>query len=111
MPFKTIKNIFPICGKETNVIYLISYDIPSNRLRNKIASCLEMYGIRVQYSVFECELSEKQYEAIYIKLKGLLNGEDNAEILFYPLCKKCREKRAEIGEVKKTIWEETCIVI
>ena len=67
------------------MIYLISYDISSNRLRNKIASCLEMYGIRVQYSVFECELSEKQYEAIYIKLKGFLNGEYNAEILFYPL--------------------------
>lgn len=93
------------------MIYLISYDISSNRLRNKIASCLEMYGIRVQYSVFECELSEKQYEENYIKLKGLLEGESDAEILFYPLCKKCREKRAEIGEVKKTIWEETCIVI
>lgn len=93
------------------MVYLISYDISSNRLRNKVANCLEMYGIRVQYSVFECEISEKQYKEIYIKLKELLEGKEDAGILFYPLCKKCRAKRAEIGEAKKTIWEEECIVI
>ena len=35
-------------------MYIVSYDITSNKLRRKIAKELENYGVRVQYSVFEC---------------------------------------------------------
>ena len=37
-------------------MYVVSYDITSDRLRNKIAKTLEGYGTRIQYSVFECRL-------------------------------------------------------
>ena len=40
-------------------MYVVSYDISSDRLRNKVARTLEGYGTRIQYSVFECKLSEK----------------------------------------------------
>lgn len=93
------------------MVYLISYDISSDRLRNKVAKCLETYGTRVQFSIFECELLEKQYDEVYIKLKELLRGEENAGILFYPICRKCRKKRTEIGKTNEINWEEECIVI
>ena len=32
--------------------YVIAYDIPNDRRRQKIADLLEGYGKRVQYSVF-----------------------------------------------------------
>ena len=35
---------------------VVAYDIAYNKRRNKIAKCLEGYGIRVNYSVFECVL-------------------------------------------------------
>ena len=41
-------------------MYLVSYDIESDRLRKKISDTLENYGIRIQYSVFECEISEQR---------------------------------------------------
>ena len=39
-------------------MYLVCYDITSDRVRNKIVKTLEGYGRRVQYSVFECDLDE-----------------------------------------------------
>ena len=45
-------------------MYLVSYDIESDRLRKKISDTLENYGIRIQYSVFECEISEQRYKNV-----------------------------------------------
>ena len=46
-------------------MYVISYDIVSDKLRNKVAKILLDYGKRVQYSVFECYISQKQFEELY----------------------------------------------
>ena len=39
---------------------VISYDIPADKRRTKLAQLLENYGQRVQYSVFECLLTGRQ---------------------------------------------------
>ena len=57
-------------------MYIVSYDIKSNKLRNKIAKVMEGYGIRVQYSVFECKLTKLQYEQMYEKLVNMMQDED-----------------------------------
>ena len=48
-----------------NGMYVISYDIAGDKLRNKIAKVLLGYGRRVQYSVFECRISQKRFEELY----------------------------------------------
>lgn len=64
--------------------YIITYDIPDDRRRKKIADLLEGYGSRVQYSVFECVLSKGQYEELKKRLgKIFKTGEDS--LRFYPL--------------------------
>jgi len=37
---------------------LSGYDIPSDKRRKKVSDLLEGYGQRVQYSVFECVLTQ-----------------------------------------------------
>lgn len=65
-------------------MYLVSYDIESDRLRKKISDTLENYGIRIQYSVFECEISEQRYKKMYRELMLLMEqSEDNGNIRFY----------------------------
>ncbi|MFW6359187.1 MAG: CRISPR-associated endonuclease Cas2, partial [Chroococcales cyanobacterium] len=44
------------------LLYLVTYDIPCDKRRKKVADLLEGYGQRVQYSVFECVLKRSQYE-------------------------------------------------
>jgi CRISPR-associated protein Cas2 len=40
--------------------YLVAYDIREDRRLRNVASCVEGYGERIQYSVFICDLSEQE---------------------------------------------------
>jgi CRISPR-associated protein Cas2 len=65
-------------------LYVIAYDIPCNKRRKKVADLLEGYGQRVQYSVFECQLTKEKYDDLRRRLrKSLKLEEDN--VRFYPL--------------------------
>ena len=40
--------------------FLVAYDIRDDRRLRSIAICMEGYGTRVQYSVFVCDLSDRE---------------------------------------------------
>jgi CRISPR-associated protein Cas2 len=40
--------------------YLVAYDIREDRRLRAIAGCMEGYGTRIQYSVFVCDLSDRE---------------------------------------------------
>ena len=62
----------PAIPAKRESFYIISYDITVNRIRNKIAEELKNYGRRVQYSVFECELTDRRFRELYAKLADFL---------------------------------------
>ncbi len=63
--------------------YVITYDIPDDRRRKKIADLLEGYGKRVQYSVFECYLSLAKLKELQAKLlRFFKSDEDNIRFYF-----------------------------
>lgn len=65
--------------------YLICYDIEDDRERNRVAKCLERYGDRVQYSVFELHLLRPgALVELKDQLRGILSKPD-AEVRFYRL--------------------------
>lgn len=51
------------------MFYLISYDIPDDRRRVRVAKTLKDYGDRVQYSVFECILAGPLLGELMVKPK------------------------------------------
>jgi CRISPR-associated protein Cas2 len=66
------------------LLYLVTYDIPDDKRRKKVSDLLEGYGVRVQYSVFECVLSKPKYDELRKRLKKRIkDGEDS--VRFYPL--------------------------
>jgi CRISPR-associated protein Cas2 len=40
--------------------YLVAYDIREDRRLRAVAACMEGYGTRIQYSVFVCDLSDRE---------------------------------------------------
>ncbi len=87
--------------------YIITYDITNDKIRNKIAGILEDYGVRVQYSVFECWLENDEKLNLLIKnLEETLDSNENGNIRIYTSCKDCFEKTIGIGETKKNKGEE-----
>ena len=94
-------------------MYLVSYDISEDKLRNKVAKELKNYGIRVQYSVFECNLTSKRYQELYQKLVKLVSGQAEDSIRVYYICAGCQEKMSCIGNKleKLEILSQDTIVI
>jgi CRISPR-associated protein Cas2 len=78
---------------------LISYDIPDNKRRTKIAKILEDYGERVQYSVFECDLTAKQITKLLKELKEAMDDKEDS-IRAYRLCAACVAQIKPMGQAK-----------
>jgi len=75
---------------------LVAYDIPSDRRRTKVAGLLANYGERIQYSVFECELTPARYaEMKSLLLTHLKTRRDRVH--FYPVCQTCFGKAESVG--------------
>ena len=79
-----------------DMLYLISYDVASDKRRTRVARCMEAHGERVQYSVFECELSTAQLERLQARLVRLVNNETDS-VRIYGLCGGCRVRVEVIG--------------
>ena len=79
------------------MLYLISYDISDDKQRRQAAVVLEGCGQRVQASVFESDLSEREYKAVREQLRKRVVLGERDSIRFYRLCGNCRERIEIIG--------------
>lgn len=75
---------------------VISYDVPEDKRRTKIHKILKSYGQWMQFSLFECELTEKEYIKLRSRLDKLIKPEEDS-IRFYILCACCKDKVERIG--------------
>lgn len=69
---------------------VVSYDVPDNRRRGKIARALQDFGgERVQLSVFECYLTPRNWTRLQERLGKIIEpGQDSVRL--YRLCDQCR---------------------
>ncbi len=83
------------------MLVLITYDVNvisdggQKRLRNIAKTCLD-YGMRVQNSVFECEVTPAQFVMLKNALTDIFDPKKDS-IRFYMLGKKGRQKVEHIG--------------
>lgn len=75
---------------------IVAYDISSDKRRLKIAKILRNYGVRANFSVFECFLTEKQITKMKNELSIQVSPVKDI-ILIYYLCKECIGKRTKIS--------------
>ncbi|MGK7925634.1 MAG: CRISPR-associated endonuclease Cas2 [Spirulina sp.] len=78
------------------MLVVVVYDIPDDGTRTKLASFLEGYGRRVQYSVFECFLNWEEVKQLYREVQKRVDSrEDN--VRFYWISREARERVLTIG--------------
>lgn len=81
---------------------LISYDIPDDKRRLKMARLLlDCGGERVQYSVFECHITARNLQSLQARAKKILEEEEDS-LRIYSLCENCRPKMKLLGVAKAT---------
>ena len=91
------------------MIYFISYDITSDKIRRKVFKYLKNYGIPVQRSVFEIRKDSKEIDKIKQELsKFQLSPNDS--IRFYRVCKECMKKIIVQGIGPATVTSEFYVI-
>jgi len=64
--------------------YLVSYDISDPKRLRRVARALEGFGVRLQYSVFECALDDIRLAMLKSTLHPLMNHDED-QVLFVSL--------------------------
>jgi CRISPR-associated protein Cas2 len=90
------------------MFYIVSYDIPDDRKRDKVAKTLLDFGTRVQYSVFECIMDEDHLKNMMERLNRIISEDDSIRI--YALCAKCKGVIKVIGKGEVTKEEKVYIL-
>lgn len=80
------------------MLYVITYDIPADQRRARVAKAIEGYGQRVQRSVFECDLTERQYAALRRRLAKLIRPDEGDSLRTYRLCAGCASVVEIVGD-------------
>lgn len=62
--------------------YLVAYDIRDDRRLRSVATCVEGYGERIQYSVFICDLSDMEVVSLRADIETRIKpSEDSVMII------------------------------
>jgi CRISPR-associated protein Cas2 len=70
---------------------VVAYDIADDRRRSRVVKILTKLGIRVNYSVFECMITDAQFEKMQIQIAKEMNTKED-QVIYYPICVNCFTK-------------------
>ena len=77
--------------------WMVTYDISDNRTRQQVAKALAGYGERVQYSVFECRLNDREFAVLRQRIADIVDHACD-HIRWYPLCRPCHGRVMQQGD-------------
>lgn len=78
------------------MLTLVAYDIAHPKRLARVARVCEDYGVRVQYSVFECRLEEPEFENFWLSLLEEID-EDEDRVVAYKIDARCAKETLTAG--------------
>lgn len=82
------------------MLHLVAYDITNPKRLRRVAKTCEDYGMRVEYSLFECDLDEERLENMRSAIKDIMDPDEDS-LLIYRLCASCVQRIEAIGSVTR----------
>lgn len=64
------------------MLTLVAYDISDDKRLRRVAQTCEDYGVRVQYSVFECRLDEEEFADFWLKLLEVIDEKEDRLVAY-----------------------------
>lgn len=80
------------------MLILIGYDISSPRRLQKVATLCLDYGVRTQYSFFECQLDALEFDTLWSSLNELIDPAED-KLVAYSLDAKSARKTRSAGQM------------
>ncbi len=78
------------------MLTLVAYDITDPKRLHKVAKVCEDWGLRIQYSVFECRLEADSFTRFWDELSAAINPKLD-RIIAYKICTKCAREIHSAG--------------
>lgn len=78
--------------RSKKTFYVVAYDVTDDRRRTKVVKVLETCGVRSNYSVFECMLTDTQFLRLRNALSRIICPKEQDRIVYYPICVNCYTK-------------------
>jgi len=78
------------------MLTVVAYDITDERRLRKIATICEDYGLRVQYSVFECRLETHLFDQFWNELLATIDSATD-RLVAYKVCGTCAREIRDAG--------------
>lgn len=66
------------------MLVVVAYDVTDPKRLKRVADCCMDYGMRVQYSVFECRLAADRFATFWKRLSEIIDPEED-RIVAYPI--------------------------
>jgi CRISPR-associated protein Cas2 len=70
---------------------VVAYDISDNLRRSRVLRLLEKLGSRINYSVFECMITDNQFCKLQHDMEKIINKKEDI-VAYYSICVKCYSK-------------------
>lgn len=64
------------------MLYLVAYDIALPKRLQKIAKTCQDFGVRVQYSLFECRLNPDHFELLWERLNDIIDPDEDRIVAY-----------------------------
>lgn len=77
------------------MLHIIAYDISSARRLRRVARICEDFGARIEKSVFECDLDDRDFERLWLRLGNVVAEDDS--VVDYPIPQPYRDRIRVMG--------------
>lgn len=88
---------------------VVTYDIPDNRIRTRLHKVLMRFGEPVQLSVFECIISDAQFDELRKAVTTVIKS-DTGSVRYYQVCQGCHRRIVVMGTAQTTTLKPVYIV-
>jgi CRISPR-associated protein Cas2 len=78
------------------MLSLVAYDITDPKRLHRVARVCEDWGVRVQYSLFECRLEEPQFAQFWRQLLAEIDPDED-RIVAYKIDARCARETLTAG--------------
>lgn len=80
------------------MLSLVAYDISDPKRLARVARVCEDFGVRVQYSIFECRLEETEFTEFWLRLLGQIDEEED-RVVAYKIDARCAKETLTAGRM------------
>jgi len=92
------------------MLIIVAYDIADPKRLGLVARLCADYGLRVQYSIFECRLNQKDFNRFWEDLKAIIEPEFD-RVVAYKVCAECARDVLEAGAMVRPVGEMIAYVL